>query len=222
MFKYLSKALQDILSPSVLGFVLKVGVASFAIWVLILGVFWSQFEALIASLIEKIPYIGSWHWFQESGAVLSALLVGYTMIIITISILTSLFSEDLLYKLAKKHYPSLPPKQSGAIHRSIYYTVKASIVFIIAFILLFPLIFIPVIGQFVMLWLWSILLREPTIYDVGGIFGLNEKSLLKKSKKSRLIALIAALFNYIPFLNIFAPLYAQILFMHYILGEKDL
>ena len=222
MFKYLSKALQDILSPSVLGFVLKVGVASFAIWVLILGLFWSQFEAFVASLISKIPYIGSWEWFQESGAIISALLIGYTMVIITISILTSLFSEDLLYKLAKKHYPNLPPKHSGAIHRSIYYTIKATVVFLIAFIVLFPFIFIPVIGQFVMLWLWSILLREPTMYDVGAIFGLDEKSLMKKSNKSRLIALIAALFNYIPFLNIFAPLYAQILFMHYILGEKDL
>ena len=221
MFKYLSKALQDILSPMVLGFVLKIGLASFAIWIAILGIFWDKFEGLIASLIAKIPYIGSWEWFQESGAILSALIIGYTMVIITISILTSLFSEDLVYKLAKKHYPNIPPKQSGAIHRSIYYTIKATVVFIVAFILLFPFIFIPIIGQFVMLWLWSILIREPMIYDVGAIFGFDEDRLMKKAKKSRLIALIASLFNYIPILNIFAPLYAQILFMHYILNQDN-
>ena len=221
MFKYLSKAFQDILSPMVLGFILKIGIASFAIWTLIFGLFWGKFENFIASFISKIPYIGSWSWFQESGAVITALIIAYIMIIITISILTSLFSEDIIYKLAQKHYSSLPPKQSGAIHRSLYYTIKATIIFIIAFILLFPFIFIPLIGQFVMLWLWSILIREPMMYDVGAVFGMSEETIRKKSKKSRLIAMIASLFNYIPILNIFAPLYAQIIFMHYILGDRD-
>jgi len=219
MFKYIAISFADIISPTVLGFVLKVGIASFAIWVLILGALWSEFELLVGGLISKIPYLGSFTWFQESGAVISAFLIGYTLIIITISILTSLFSDKILYKLAQKHYKNIPPRHEIPLKGSLYYTIKASLVFVVAFILLFPFIFIPVVGQFVMLWLWSILLREPTMYDISSLFGFDEKKIMKKSFKARVVALIASLFNYIPVLNIFAPLYAQIMFMHYILSE---
>jgi uncharacterized protein involved in cysteine biosynthesis len=72
----------------------------------------------------------------------------------------------------------------------------------------------------VILYLWSILLKEPTIYDVGALF-INDKKLIKeKRKKTRVLAMIAALFNYIPLLNIFAPVFAQILFLHNILKEE--
>jgi uncharacterized protein involved in cysteine biosynthesis len=71
-----------------------------------------------------------------------------------------------------------------------------------------------------MLWLWSILLREPTVYDVGSLFISDPAELRRQSKKARLIALVAALFNYIPLLNIFAPVFAQILFLHHLLGKQ--
>jgi len=33
--------------------------------------------------------------------------------------------------------------------------------------------------------------------------------------------MIASLFNYIPILNAFAPVFAQILFLHHILGKEE-
>jgi uncharacterized protein involved in cysteine biosynthesis len=55
---------------------------------------------------------------------------------------------------------------------------------------------------------------------VGALF-INDKKILKeKKKKTRVLAMIAALFNYIPLVNIFAPVFAQILFLHHILGKE--
>ena len=71
-----------------------------------------------------------------------------------------------------------------------------------------------------MLYLWSILLKAPTIHDVGGLFIKDKEELKQKGKKSNIIAMIASLFNYIPILNIFAPLFAQIMFLHQILGQN--
>jgi uncharacterized protein involved in cysteine biosynthesis len=220
LFSAISKTTRDILSPSVLWFVIKIGVGSFIFWVGVLTYFWDPFEQFVAKFVAKIPLVGSWEWFQETGAFISALILGYTLIILTISNLTSFLSEDVILKLAKKDYPQIKPVRAGKIHRSIYYTIKASLYFVGMFLLLFPLIFIPVFGQVVMTWLWSILLKEPMIYDVGTLFIEDEKELNIKSKKAWLIAMIASLFNYIPVLNIFAPLYSQILFMHYILTQK--
>jgi uncharacterized protein involved in cysteine biosynthesis len=92
---------------------------------------------------------------------------------------------------------------------------------VILFLLTFPLLFVPVLGQIVMLWLWSVLLKEPTLYDVGSLFVKDEKVLLERASKARIAALVAALFNYLPIVNIFAPLFAQILFMHYLLSDAD-
>ncbi len=71
-----------------------------------------------------------------------------------------------------------------------------------------------------MLWLFSILLKEPMAYDVGALF-INDNNLLKeKQRNSRVISVLASLFNYIPILNIFAPIFAQILFLHSLLKDR--
>jgi len=216
----LAKSLRDILSPSVLSFILKIGLGSMLFWIVVLRLTWGPFEEFVASWLAKIPWIGTMVWFQESGAFLAALALGYALIIVTISLLTSLLGERVILRIAAREYPEIKPVGGGKIHRSLYYTFKASLIFLLLFLFTLPLIFVPIFGQLWMLWLWSILLKEPTVYDVGSLFISDEEALKRRSKKARFIALIAALFNYIPLLNIFAPLFAQILFLHYLLGNK--
>jgi len=220
MQKVLRKSLNDIFSPMVLKFVLQIGFGSIALWVVLLSVFWDSYSAFISSYIAQIPFVGGWEWFQSTGSFVTALLLGYMMIIITISLLTSLLSEPLLIKLAKQHYPDAPVVGSASVSFSILLTLKASAIFLALFLITIPLLFVPIVGQVWMLWLWSILIKEPTAYDVGSLF-ITDKTLLKeKRKKSRIISVIASLFNYIPILNIFAALFGQILFLHHILGKR--
>ena len=221
MQKIIARSLSDILSPIVLSFVLKIGFGSIFLWVILLWISWDYYAGMIAAYIQKIPYIGNMEWFQSGGAFFSALIIGYMLVIITISAFTSLFSETLLVKLAQKHYPSVSVVGSIDISTSIILTLKTGVIFALVFLFTFPLLFIPVLGQIWMLWLWSILIKEPTVYDVGSLFIADKKVLKYKNTKSRVIALIASLFNYIPLLNIFAPVFAQILFLHHILGDKN-
>ena len=216
----ISKTLRDILSPPVLALIVKIGLGSIFLWVVILSALWTPFSHWVASYITMIPLIGSWGWLQGTGAFLAALALGYGLIIITISIATSLLSEKVLKRLAQKHY-NVQPVGTPALHRSLYYTLKASAIFLLLLLAMLPLIFVPIAGQIIMLWLWSILLKDPTVYDVGSLFVSNETALKPYTRKTRLIAIIAALFNYVPVLNIFAPLFAQILFMHTIMAKES-
>ena len=218
--KVIAKTLKDILRPKVLGFIVMVGLISTVVWIAILWIFWNPFEKLVSSYLATFPLIGSFSWFQTSGALLSALIVGYTLILITISSLSSLLSEKLLIKLAKDNYPDIKIIKGSKLHLSLYYTLKANLIFLILFLFTFPLIFIPIFGQLWILWLWSISLKDPTLYDVGSLFISDESELKRVSKRARLVALIASTFNYIPLLHIFAPLFAQILFLHYLLSNK--
>ena len=220
MQKVITKSLSDILSPTVLAFILKVGFGSILLWVVLLSVSWDLYEKMISVYIQKIPMIGDWEWVQSGGTFIIALIVGYMLVIITISAFTSLFSEPLLIKLAKKHYPTAEVVGTPTISISLWLTLKTSVIFLGLFLVSFPLLFIPVLGQIWMLWLWSILVKEPTAYDVGSLFIADKAILKKKGKQSGVIAMLASLFNYIPLLNIFAPVFAQIMFLHQILGKR--
>jgi len=216
MTSTIKKSLQDILSPMVLKFILKIGIASILLWVTLLSYFWSSFSAFITSYLTWIPF----EWLQNTVAYVAAPFVGYTLIIITIAILTSLFSEGLLINLGKKHYPHIEAVASPSMGGSISSTLSSSLLFAVLYLVLFPTFFIPIIGQGIMLYVWSILLKAPTVHDVGGLFITDKKELKAKRKKSNMIAMTASLFNYIPLLNIFAPIFAQIMFLHHILSKK--
>jgi len=217
MKQIISKSLQDMLSKEVILFVLKIGFISFAITLFLAWNMWGAMSSLITSYLSWIP----WEWLQTSGASVATFSVAYMLFIIIVALLTSLYSEKLLIALAKKRYPEVPVVGSADIITSILLTLKASAVFLLLFIITLPLLFIPIFGQVVILYLWSVLLKEPTIYDVGALFIDDKKTLRTKRKQTRILAMIAALFNYMPVLNIFAPVFAQILFLHHILKEEQ-
>jgi len=216
MTNTIKKSLQDILSPMVLKFILKIGLGSIALWVAILWYFWDSFSGFVTSFLTWVPF----EWLQDSIVYIAAPFAGYILIIITISTLTSLYSEKLLIALAKKHYPEKKVVASPSISGSISSTLSSSLIFLVLVVVLSPFLLIPIVGQAIMLYLWSILLKAPTVHDVGGLFIGDKKELKAKRKKSNIIAIIASLFNYIPLLNIFAPIFSQIMFLHHILGKK--
>lgn len=216
MKQIIIKSLQDILSKNVILFVLKMGLISLAITSILTWNMWEALNNIISSYLSWIP----WEWLQTSGASVATFSFAYMLFIIIVSLLTSLYSEKLLIDLAKKRYPDIPVVGSANITTSILLTLKASIIFLLLFMITLPLLFIPIFGQVLVLYLWSILLKEPTIYDVGALFINDKKTLKEKKKKTRILAMIAALFNYIPLVNIFAPVFAQILFLHHILGKE--
>ena len=217
MKQIITKSLQDIFSKDVVLFVLKIGFISFTVTLFLTSNLWGILTSFISTYLSWIP----WEWLQTSGASVATFSLAYMLFIIIVALLTSLYSEKLLIALAKKHYPEVPVVGSADITTSILLTLKASAIFLLLFIITLPLLFIPIFGQVVILFLWSVLLKEPTIYDVGALFIDDKKVLKEKRKKTRILAMIAALFNYVPIANIFAPVFAQILFLHHILKEKQ-
>ena len=217
MNNIITKSLQDIFSGEVLLFVLKITFISLIATALFVWVFGGLLTGFITTYLSWIP----WEWLQTTGASVATAAIAYMLFIVVISVATSLMVEPLLIKLAEKHYPHVPVVGSPNITTSVFLSIKAALIFLLLFLFTFPLLFIPLFGQIWMLWLWSIILKAPTAYDVSSLFISDKKIIKEKTKKSTLIAMIASLFNYIPILNIFAPVFAQILFLHHILGREN-
>lgn len=217
MTKIISKSFRDTISPTVLFFVIKISLISLGVTAILLWVFAGTLNTFISSYLSWIP----WEWAQTTGASIASVAIGYSLFVITISLVTSFMVEPLLIKLAKKHYPQTEVVGSPNITTSILLSLKSAAIFLILFLFTFPIMFIPLVGAVWILWLWSILLKEPTIYDVRSLFIEDKTEVKIKTRKSTILAMIAAGFNYIPVINVFAAVFSQILFLHYILGEKD-
>ena len=217
MTETIGKSFKDILSITVLLFVLKVTLISLAVTAALLWLVGGSLNGFIGSYLSWLP----WEWLQTTGASVASVAIAYMLFIITISIVTSFMVEPLLIKLAKKHYPETEVVGTPNITTSIILSLKSAMIFLMLFMFTFPIMFIPLVGAVWMLWLWSILLKAPTIYDVSSLFIADKKEVKNKTKKSTLLAMVAAGFNYIPVLNIFAAVFAQILFLHHILGKEE-
>lgn len=216
MTKTIGKSFKDILSSTVLLFVIKVGLISALITALLL---WSMQDAMhtfIGSYLSWLP----WEWLKTTGVSVASIAISYLVFVITISVVTSFMIEPLLIKLAKKHYPNIPVIGSPNLTTSTVLSLKSALIAFVLFMFTFPMMFVPLLGAVYMLWIWSILLKAPTIYDVSSLFIEDKKILKEKTKKTTMLSMIAAGFNYIPILNVFAAVFAQILFLHHILGKE--
>jgi|WetSurMetagenome_2_1015567.scaffolds.fasta_scaffold621406_2 hypothetical protein len=210
MINSILKTFGDILSFKVVFFVFKIAIFSLIATIAIMWGMWGIISSLISSYLSFMP----WDWLQASSQTLIKAVFGYILFISLISINTSIWSDDVIKDISLKHYPDITPDGKPNISKVVFINLKSTVIFLVLFVLVLPLIFIPVIGQVVMLYLWSIQIKEPTAYDVGVLFGKPD------AKSSRILAMIASLFNYIPIVNIFAPLFATILFLHDFMDKK--
>jgi len=214
MINIIKKSLKDIFSIDVIYFLVKISIISIILAILLIPIY--------APLSLLVGYILSFFsWIGEINSISVTYFIIYLLFTIFISIFSAIYSEKLIIKIAQKRYPNIQVVGTPKTSVSVLITIKSSIIFMILVLLSLPFLFIPIFGQIVMLYLWSILIKEVTIYEVGKLF-INDKAILKaKRKKSRLIAIIASSLNYIPILNIFAPIFAQILFLHHILRDNS-
>ena len=166
MNQTITKSFKDIFSSTVLIFVTKVTIISIALTAILIWLLGGMLTGFIASYLSWIP----WEWVQTTGASVATVAIAYMLFIIVLSVITSLMVEPLLIGLAKKHYPNTSVVSSPNITTSILLSLKSGLIFLILFLFTFPIMFIPLIGAVWMLWLWSILLKAPTIYDVSTLF----------------------------------------------------
>jgi hypothetical protein len=217
MQQTIAKSFKDLFSGTVLAFIAKATAVSLVVTAVVVWLVNNMLTGFVKGYLSWLP----WEWLQTTGASVATIAIAYMLFILVLSITTSLMIEPLLIQLAKKHYPDTPVVGTPKIRTSIFLSLRSGFIFLILFLFTFPVMFIPLVGAVWMLWLWSILLKAPVIYDVSALFVPDRKEIKAKTKKSTLIAMIAAGFNYIPVLNIFAPVFAEILFLHHIVGNKS-
>ena len=204
----------------ILQYVSKERYSSFSILILILsallwGIVWFFEGDYIYSEFLKLLTWLPFETLEKGIAFLIGYYIIYNAIIITMLFVTSILSEPIISSIAKKHFNMEVVRDNLFI--SIKYTLKNTLIFIIASIILFPLLFVPIINLIIQVLLWVWLIKDTISIDALSLANKQMDFNLIKEKRAAIwfISFVTALFNFIPILNLFSPFFGEIAMFYY-------
>ncbi len=196
--------------------------SSFSLGIIFLSAtFWAAIGFFNAGILhQKLLQLLNWLPFETVEATMSYLLGFYFIysgIIVTMLFVTSFFSEHLLVKISKKHFPYETLLEENEFETSKNRVVDITIYIAIS-LLAFPLLFIPLLNFIVQITLWVWLIKDTFVEDAQVLLIRQEdsKKLTQYKKSFFVISGVTALFNFLPLFNIFGPFFGEIAMFHYI------
>jgi len=173
----------------------------------------ATFHAKLSQLLNWLPF----ETVESSMAYLLAFYFIYSAIIVTMLLATSFFSESLLTKVSRKHFPYDALLEENELETSTNRLKDIGIYTIIS-LLSFPLLFIPILNFIIQITLWIWLIKDTFVEDSAALLIPQEKlDGLKEYKKGFfVISGVTALFNFLPLFNLFGPFFGEITMFYYI------
>jgi CysZ protein len=217
VFAAVSKALRDLTRIEVLWHALWPPLAALLLWLVAGFAAWDHGLALMARIVPQLPWSG-WEWVAQWAAVFLLLAAFAALTYISAILLVAVFALPLLINLvAAQHYPDLGRHGESVFWGSLANTLGAASIFLVGSLAMLPLLLIP--GALLVLpLLWSAWLNQRTFrFDALAEHATrSEMQLLAEQDRKRfyLAGLATAAAAYVPLLNLLAPAFAALVFVH--------
>ncbi len=158
---------------------------------------------------------------EKSMSYLIGIYFIYNAIILSTVFITSAFSQSFLVSLKDTSFPSEKLIEDHEI-KTIAYTLRDTAIFIVASIIAFPLLFIPIVNFIVQIILWVWLIKDTFTYDTASL--LIEDINKEKLKEYRVaiwgFSILGAFFNFIPVFNMFGPYFSELAMFYYLKEQR--
>ena len=224
-----SRAFRDVFRFQVLWIVIWPILLAGLLW-LVLGIsFWGVFSHWITQGLDAIG-IQAWLagikpvWVASGVLVVVQLLLFVPLVLVTALMITALFAMPALIRLvAERDYPQLQRKNGGSFVGSLLNAVIALGIFIAIWVLTLPtwLIGVGVLVPFVAaaylnqrLFRYDALSEHASRAEMQALFTANRASLWG-------LGLVTGLVQFVPLLNLFAPVLAALAFIHFGLARLE-
>ena len=219
----LAKAFRDLFQFRILWIVVWPMLAAILLW-LVLGVtFWSTFSGWITG---GLATFGIQHWLDgvEPRWVANAIqailhmILFVPMVLITSLLITAFFAMPALIRLvAERDYPQLKRESGGSIAGNLLNAVLATCIFIAIWVLTLPLWFFGV--GMVMPFIAATYLNQRLFrYDAVAEHASSKemKAMFSTYQSSWWgLGLLTGLLQFVPLLNLFAPVLTGLAFIHF-------
>ena len=223
IFKATASAFRDLLRFKIAWIIIWPILVSTLLWLIIGLVFQNSFSELILLVLNEIG-IGGWLQNMESGWITSGIqsmihiILFIPLVIITTLLITTIFIMPALVKLvAKRSFPELKREYGGTLSGSIINAILASGIFILIWVITVPLwavgagIIVPFVAAAFMnqqLFRYDALSEHASKQEIKTICASNRYSLWG-------LGLLTGLFQFIPILNLLAPIFTALAFIHF-------
>ncbi len=190
---------------------------SVAFWVVVWFFEGAYLHDEFLKLLNLLPF----ETIDRGMAYLIACLILYNAIIVSMLFVVSVMSKKVLFEINREYFDN--EMIYDREFKIIKYTIKDTLLFFVASLVLFPLFFIPILNWIIQVVLWSYLVRNTFKYDTSALLFKNiDKEILKKKNRAIwAISFISTIFNFIPFLNVFGPFFGEISIFHYLKTSKE-
>ncbi len=153
--------------------------------------------------------------------VLAVLLL--SLIYLTALVITAFFSMPVMVNhIAQKYYPGLERKKGGNVADSVVNAVVATAVFCAGSVLSLPFWLFPPLAIALPVILMAYLNQRMFRYDALAEHASKqeiEKVIERSGRRLYLLGVIAGLLQFVPVVNLFAPVYVGLAFIHLCLAE---
>ncbi len=229
MIEALSRAFRDLFQFRILWIVLWPIVTAVLMWFVLGVVFWGVFSDWITSGLTALG-IKTWlegiepQWIAHSIQAIAHLILFIPLVFVTALVITALFAMPMLIRLvAERDYPQLERKNGGSIGGNLLNALLAICIFVVIWALTIPLwligvgVIIPFIAAAYLnqrLFRYDALAEHASHEEMRVLFSANQSSLWG-------LGLLTGLAQFVPILNLFAPVLSGLAFVHFGLGRLN-
>lgn len=223
-----TRALRDLAEPRAIAIIVLPVLAALAIWFVIVVWFWQSWVTAAGEAIgsmEVARWLRDWgmQWLLSGLGVMTVIALVIPALFITTVIITEIFAMPALVNLiGGRDFPALKKHSGGTTAGSILNAAVGITVFLLIFVLCLPLWFLGPVGLVAGAINSAYLAQRLFRYDALAEHATgDEYRLLVKQARGRLflLGLTLAPLNYVPLLNLFAPVISGLAFTHLCLGE---
>lgn len=226
----LARALRDLFSLRVLWVVIWPMLAAALLWLVLGLTFWGAFSGWIEQGLDAIG-IQTWlaglepRWIANGIQALLQLMLFVPLVMLTALVVTALFAMPALIRLvAERDYPRLARENGGSLVGGIWNAAIAIVLFIALWLVTLPLWLIGV-GVIVPFAAAAYLNQRLFRYDaIAEHASTDEMAELFKNKRGGWwgLGLLTGLVQFVPLVNLLAPAFAALAFIHYGLARLEL
>ena len=229
VLKAYGRALKSLLTPGILWHLLWPTVLAVALWIAVAWMSWDTIGAGVERLFNEVGWLNwlqlRWEASALAGAIFVKVVLGLLLIPLiygTAMLIVAVFALPLmLERVAAKDYAELERRNGGTLAGSLGNALLAVIVFLVGWVVTLPLWLIPGMGIVLPVLLSGYLNYRGYSYDaLSAHAGADElDAVLARERGGLYLAgIVAGLLAFVPVVNLVAPAYAGLAFIHYCLG----
>jgi CysZ protein len=224
-------ALRDLRQPRVIAVIVLPVLASFIIWLTVAVWFWQSWVTVLGEAIGSTQFarwLADWgmQWLVNSMGVVALVALMVPALLITNMIITEIFAMPVMVKVvSERDYPALEKRNGGSVTGSVFNAITGIAIFLLIFVMTLPLWLLGPVGMLVSALNSAYLAQRMFRFDaLSDHAGADEYRALVKNARGRLLllGLLMAPLNFVPLLNLFAPVLNGLAFTHFCLRELSL